>query len=86
MISIPSSKKGIWESSTHFNPVDLVCGLRNYRGESFDLPQYVDPDMGFISQKSKDGRELKALELPGLWKRGYGGLEYTVRRGSTYYF
>nr|NIP24679.1 DUF4301 family protein [Phycisphaerae bacterium]NIX28494.1 DUF4301 family protein [Phycisphaerae bacterium] len=60
-------QKSIWESSTHFNPVDLVCGLKNYRGESFDLPKYVDPNMGFISHKSKDGRELKALELPGLW-------------------
>jgi len=60
-------QKSIWESSTHFNPVDIVCGLRNYKGESFDLRKYVDPDMGFISHKSKDGRDLKALELPGLW-------------------
>ena len=60
-------QKAIWESSTHFNPVDLVCGLKNYKGESFDLREYVDPDMGFISHKSKDGRDLKALELPGLW-------------------
>ncbi len=62
-----TQQKDIWESSTHFNPVDLVCGLKNYRGESFNLGTYVDPDMGFISHKSKDGRELKALELPGLW-------------------
>jgi hypothetical protein len=60
-------QQSIWESSTHFNPVDIVCGLRNYKGESFDLRKYVDPDMGFISHKSKDGRNLKALELPGLW-------------------
>ncbi len=60
-------QKTAWESSTHFNPVDLVCGLKNYIGESFDLREYVDPDMGFISYKSKDGRDLKALELPGLW-------------------
>lgn len=60
-------QKSIWESSTHFNPVDLVCGLRNYNGDLFDLRTYVDPDMGFISHKSKDGRDLKALELPGLW-------------------
>ncbi|NIU87715.1 MAG: DUF4301 family protein, partial [Nitrosopumilaceae archaeon] len=60
-------QKAIWESSTHFNPVDLVCGLINYKGESFDLRDYVDPDTGFISHKSKDGKELKALELPGLW-------------------
>ncbi|MBQ4284965.1 MAG: DUF4301 family protein [Bacteroidales bacterium] len=53
--------------ATHFNPVDLVCCLRNYRGEKFDLLQYVDEDAGFISSKSYQGRELKALELPGLW-------------------
>ena len=50
-----------------FNPVDLVCGLKNYKEERFDLRNYIDPDMGFISHKSKDGRDLKALELPGLW-------------------
>ncbi|MEM7007964.1 MAG: DUF4301 family protein [Thermodesulfobacteriota bacterium] len=60
-------QKAIWESSTHFNPVDLICGLKDYNGTSFDLRKYVDTDMGFISYKSKDGRELKALELPGLW-------------------
>lgn len=53
--------------ATHFNPVDLVCCLRNYRGEKFDLLKYVDEDAGFISAKSYQGRELKALELPGLW-------------------
>ncbi len=52
---------------THFNPVDLVCAIRDYKGQKFDLPRYVDPSTGFISQKSKNGRELKALELPGLW-------------------
>lgn len=60
-------KKAMFEQGTHFNPVDLVCGLKNYRGEAFSLPRYVDPQTGFISHKSKDGRELKALELPGLW-------------------
>jgi len=60
-------QKGIWESSTHFNPVDLVCGLKNYKGQNFDLKNYVNPEMGFISHKSKDGVYLKALELPGLW-------------------
>ena len=53
--------------STHFNPVDLVCAIRDYEGKPFDLPQYVDPQTGFISNKSKDGKELLALELPGLW-------------------
>lgn len=60
-------KKQMFEGGTHFNPVDLVCGLRDFRGEAFNLPDYVDPQTGFISHKSKDGRELKALELPGLW-------------------
>lgn len=53
--------------STHFNPVDLVCGVKNYKGEKFDLVNYVDKKTGFISLKSKSGKELKALELPGLW-------------------
>lgn len=53
--------------ASHFNPVDLVCGLKNYKGEKFDLLEYRDPNTGFISRKSKNGRVLKALELPGLW-------------------
>ena len=52
---------------THFNPVDLVCAVRDYKGEKFHLPDFVDPATGFISYKSKDGKKLKALELPGLW-------------------
>ena len=60
-------KKAMFEKGTHFNPVDLVCALRNYKGKKFNLPEYVDKNTGFISYKSKDGRELKALELPGLW-------------------
>lgn len=62
----PQQKK-IFEQATHFNPVDLVCGLKDYQGKAFDLIQYVEPSTGFISQKSKDGKELKAQELPGLW-------------------
>lgn len=61
------TEKAIMMNATHFNPVDLVCGVRNYKGEKFNLTQYVDPDTGFISVKSKNGKELKALELPGLW-------------------
>ena len=57
----------MFTQGTHFNPVDLVCAIRNYKGEKFNLPDFVDPATGFISYKSKDGRELKALELPGLW-------------------
>ena len=53
--------------ATHFNPVDLVCCLRDYKGGKFDLLKHVDPQAGFISSKSFQGRELKALELPGLW-------------------
>lgn len=54
-------------SASHFNPVDLVCFVKNFNGEHFDLTKFTDPGTGFISQKSKDGKELKALELPGLW-------------------
>ena len=53
--------------ATHFNPVDLVCAPARYDGTKFDLTKYTDPATGFISSKSKDGRELRAQELPGLW-------------------
>ena len=53
--------------ATHFNPVDIVCCLHDYKGNSFNLLDYVDENAGFISSKSYQGRELKALELPGLW-------------------
>ena len=59
--------RGALAAATHFNPVDIVCCLHDYQGKSFDLLQYVDEDAGFISSKSYQGRELKALELPGLW-------------------
>jgi hypothetical protein len=62
-----TEQKNIFKSSTHFNPVDLVCGVKDYKGFNFNLLNYTDPATGFISIKSKDGRELKALELPGLW-------------------
>ena len=55
------------KSATHFNPVDLVCCIRDYKGEKFDLLKFVDEETGFISSKSYEGRPLKALELPGLW-------------------
>ena len=60
-------QKEILDSATHFNPVDLVCGLRDYKNMAFDLTKFVDPNTGFISQKSKNGQSLKAQELPGLW-------------------
>ena len=60
-------KKAMFEKGTHFNPVDLVCAIRDYKGNKFNLLNYVDKATGFISYKSKNGKELKALELPGLW-------------------
>ncbi len=55
------------KGATHFNPVDLVCAVKNYKGEKFDLTKYTDPSTGFISEKSYQGKALKAQELPGLW-------------------
>lgn len=60
-------QKGIWESSTHFNPVDLVCAVRGSSGEPHDLRRYVDRSAVILTRKTKDGRELEAIELPGLW-------------------
>lgn len=57
----------MFKEGTHFNPVDLVCATKDYKGRPFHLPDYVDKSTGFISSKSKNGKELKALELPGLW-------------------
>jgi len=57
----------IAKSATHFNPVDLVCSVKDSDGNPFDLKQFIDPKTGFISEKSKDGKPLKAQELPGLW-------------------
>lgn len=59
--------KSLMAQATHFNPVDLVCAIRDVNGKPFRLQDFVDPQTGFISEKSKDGKELKALELPGLW-------------------
>ncbi|NDV77621.1 DUF4301 family protein [Dysgonomonas sp. 511] len=60
-------KKEMFQKGTHFNPVDIVCSVKDYRGYHFNLKDYVDYNAGFISIKSKNGKELKALELPGLW-------------------
>jgi len=60
-------QKEIFDTATHFNPVDLVCALKNRNGEKYNLPAYRDPQTGFITAKSKDGKDLKAQELPGLW-------------------
>ena len=61
------SDPALMQQATHFNPVDLVCATRNAEGKPYYLPDFVDEKTGFISHKSKDGKELLALELPGLW-------------------
>jgi len=66
-------QKTIWESSTYFNPVDLVCSIKDYRGEKFDLGKYVDKDTCIVSNKSYEGKVLKVLELPGLWNGSMAG-------------
>ncbi len=61
------TQKQILEHSTHFNPVDLVCGIKNYKGEKFDLLNYRDNNTGFLTEKTKDGYPILGYELPGLW-------------------
>ena len=63
----------IFAAATHFNPVDLACGVRNWRGAPFDLRRFVDRDAVFIADKSSEGRSLKALEHPGLWNGAMAG-------------
>ncbi len=60
-------QRAVWSSATHFNPVDLVCGVRDFHGRKFDLPAFIDPATAAITRKSEKGRELLALERPGLW-------------------
>lgn len=67
------SQRTIWRSSTHFNPVDMVCGVRDYRGRPFDLMKFSDSQAYFISVKSQNGKKIKVLEQPGLWN---GGMAY----------
>ena len=61
------NQREILKHATHFNPVDLVCAVKNYKGQKFDLENYVDHKAAFITMKTKVGKDLKALELPGLW-------------------
>ncbi|HIN33274.1 MAG TPA: DUF4301 family protein [Nitrospirales bacterium] len=68
-----ADQRAALDASTHFNPVDIVCGLRDYRGNAFDLRTFVDPNTGIITSKSHDGRTVRALEHPGLWN---GGMAY----------
>jgi hypothetical protein len=64
-------------SATHFNPVDLVCGLKNYKGKKFDLLKFVDPKSGIITTKSQDGRSIKGFRVPRTLERFYGLLEFS---------
>ena len=63
----------IFGSSTHFNPVDLVCFIRDHKNNKFNLGMFVDHDMAFITKKSQGGKDLKTLELPGLWNGSMSG-------------
>ncbi len=60
-------QQSMLKNSTHFNPVEIVCGVKDYQGKNFDLRKFLEPHNGIITIKSHLGRELKALELPGLW-------------------
>lgn len=62
-----AQQKEIFDKATHFNPVDLICSVKDYKGNKFNLLNYRDPQTGFITQKSQSGKDLKAQELPGLW-------------------
>ncbi|MGD0021390.1 MAG: DUF4301 family protein [Smithellaceae bacterium] len=66
-------QQAIWSRAKYFNPVDMVCCIKNYRGEKFDLDNYVNPDAYLITSKNERGQSLKALEVPGLWN---GGMAY----------
>ena len=60
-------QKSIFKNATHFNPVDLVCGVKDFKGNKFDLTKFTDPKTAFITMKTKLGHDIKAMELPGLW-------------------
>ena len=66
-------QSAIWSRAQYFNPVDIVCCIKNYRGEKFILDNYVDKNAYLISAKNEKGIKLKALEVPGLWN---GGMAY----------
>jgi hypothetical protein len=68
-----AEQSDIFRAATHFNPVDLVCNLRDFRGEPFDLAQFVNADTAFVTEKAADGRTLIALERPGLWNGSMAG-------------
>ena len=68
-----SSQRHIWENSTHFNPVDIVCGVKDFRGEKFNLAGFVDTEAGIITEKTLGTKKIKVLELPGLWNGSMSG-------------
>ena len=68
-----TAQREILSSSTHFNPVDLVCAIRDVEGRPFDLSEYIDPDAAIVASKSIRGRDLRALERPGLWNGAMAG-------------
>ena len=76
-------QREIWSSATHFNPVDLVCGVRDFRGGKFALTRFADPALSIITRKSEQGRELLALERPGLWNGSMAFWNYALRRGAA---
>jgi hypothetical protein len=65
--TINNRQRAIFNNATHFNPVDIVCGIKDYKGKKFNLLNFVDNEASFITKKTKSGKDLKALELPGLW-------------------
>ena len=67
------NQEAIVNQATHFNPVDLVCGLKDYKGNAYNLSEFVDSETAFISSKTQSGKALKALELPGLWNGSMAG-------------
>lgn len=69
-------QKKVFDHSTHFNPVDLVCGVKNYKGKKFDLEKFIAPEQGFITHKSYKGKEIKV--------RTPGALEWTMATGLRY--
>jgi hypothetical protein len=68
-----SSQARIFSNATHFNPVDIACSIKNYQGNKFDLDKFVDHQSGFIVMKNKNGIDIKAYELPGLWNGAMAG-------------
>ena len=66
------NQKSILTNATHFNPVDIICGVKNYKGQAYDLEQFIDSKAYFVTTKTKYGRKLKTLERPGLWNGGMG--------------